>query len=65
MKLIKFFLKKSWLALKFKVFFTISKKKITGQPVNCEPARANPTSRGPNGPDQKNSDFFGSGILQP
>ena len=34
MKLINFFFKKSWALLKLKIFFTISKKKITGHPIN-------------------------------
>ena len=52
-------IKKSWLALKLKVFFTTSKKKITGQWVNRRPTRASP-----NGPWAKRSrpkkpKFFG------
>ena len=64
MKLINFFfLKKSWLVLKLKVFFTTSKKKkSTSQSVNRGLALS---SHGPFGPGQKSSNFFGSRILRP
>ena len=43
------FLKKSWLALKLKVFFTTNKKKIVGQTVNRGSTQASLNGHGSNG----------------
>ena len=64
MKLIKIFLKKSWLALKLKIFFTISKnfKKIAGHPVNHGLVRL---GLGLFSQGQKSPNFLGPKKLRP
>ena len=58
MKLIKNFLKKSWLTLKLKVFFTTNKKKITANRLIAGQFELALTGRGP-----KKSNFFRPKIL--
>ena len=65
MKLINFFFKKSWLALKLKVFFTTSKKKLWANRLIANQLELALTGRGPNGSNQKNLNFFESKILRP